>query len=289
MNFETNATPAEGGRGPPGVPRVDPGLPLTVAHCRHGDAEFELGGDDPIGVVLVLSSVHLVERWRAGAWCRRPSKVGNITVTDPAEVTKFVVRGQAQVAKLLIPPVQVAEVLGLDRPPNVLARFGEPEPAIGRCARRALVALHEGEGSDRLLLSSIVLQLCAHLVEQPSRAQGRAIGGLSNGQLRRVKELIESQASAPVASSPSLGELAAEANLSVHHFAREFRRSVGSTPYKYMLRRRLDRAQHLVVQSGLSLAQVGVLSGFASPAHFSDRFRREMGVSPGALRRAVRR
>lgn len=288
MIFETNANRAVGTSGWHGR-HVDPSLPLTIAHCRHGDGEFELGGDDPIGVVLVLSSVHLAERWRAGAWSRRPSRVGNITVTDPCEVTRFAVRGQANVVKLLIPQTQAAAALGLDRLPNVVARFGDPEPAIGRCARRALVALHQGEGSDLLLLSSIALRLCSHLVEQPLRAQGRAVGGLSGGQMRRVKEMIESRASAPVASSPSLGELAAEANLSMHHFAREFRRSTGSTPYGYMLRRRLDCAQQLVVQSGLRLAQVGVLSGFPSPAHFSDRFRREMGVSPGALRRAAQR
>lgn len=132
------------------------------------------------------------------------------------------------------------------------------------------------------------MEISRTLVEQPSRGTSRAVGGLSRRQLRRVKELIESRVSAPVASSPSLGELGAEAGLSVHHFAREFRRTMGVTPYSYMLRRRLERARWLVIHSTLSMARVGALSGFPSPAHFADRFHREMGVPPGALRRAAR-
>ena len=287
MSILTNAAPSTATPGRADHPRIDPGLPLTIAHYQHGDSELTIGGGDSIDVVLVLSEGQVVERRHAGAWSTRPSRVGNITVVDPDEETRFVVRGRANVMKLFLPRAPMAAALGLDRPPGVAARFGQPEPAIGRCARQALVALHQGQGADTLLLSSIALRLSAHLVEQPPRAQGRAIGGLSGGQLRRVKELIESMASAPVASSPSLGELAAEANLSVFHFAREFRHSVGHTPYGYMLQRRLDRAQHMVVRSRLPLARVGMLSGFPSPAHFSDRFRREMGVSPGALRRAA--
>ena len=55
-----------------------------------------------------------------------------------------------------------------------------------------------------------------------------------------------------------------------------------------MLRRRLEHARQLVLNSGLPLAHIGTLSGFPSTAHFADRFYREMGASPGALRRAAR-
>lgn len=289
MHLLTNSTRKTGTSYSSNIPRVDPSLPLTIAHWRHGDTEVAIGGDDTAGVVLVLSEGQTVERFQGGVWSHRPSRLGNITVTDPEEVTKFAMRGQSNVVKLFMPMANLAAAAGLSRHPHVIPRFGDPEPELGRCAQRALVALHEGDGSDPLLLSSIAMRLSMRLTEQPSFGSNRAIGGLAPWQLRRVEELIEARASAPIASSPSLSELAAEVDLSLHHFAREFRRTTGVTPYAYMLRRRLDRARQLIIHSRLSLARIGILTGFPSAAHFTSRFHREMGVPPGALRRAAQR
>ncbi len=287
MSLLTNAHQEASPSCPPSTPHADPSLPLTIAHWRHGDAEVTLGGEDAACLMLVLSDGQVAERWRAGTWSRKPSRLGNITVIDPDEMTKFAMHGQFNVVKLFVPMHSLAAAAGLNRRPNVNPRFGGPEPELARCAQRALVALHNGAGPDPLLLSSIVTQLHTHLIEQPQSGSAWAVGGLSRRQLRRVQELIEACASAPIASSPSLSDLAAEANLSLHHFAREFRRSTGVTPYAYMLRRRLDRARHLVIQSSHSFAHIGTWSGFPSAAHFTNRFHREMGVSPGALRRAA--
>ena len=260
---------------------------LKVAHLRHRDTELVSGGDDIAWLTLVLSDKQIVERNTRGVWSRRPSKVGVVTVTNPDELTRITIRGEAKVARLFVPISNLADVFGINQRPNVKARFNEQEPRLERCVQRALVAWHQGNHMDPLLSSSIALVLSNAIIESPFQGDSRAAGGLSRRQLRRVEELIESRSSAPVASSPSLSELAAEAGLSVHHFAREFRRTTGATPYAYTLRRRLDRARALVVGSRTPLAQIGTVSGFPSAAHFSERFHREMGVTPGALRRAT--
>ena len=262
-------------------------IPLTIDHSRHGDAEFSVGGGDAAWLVLIISEGQTAERKVAGVWSHRVARVGLVTVTNPDELTQFSIRGQANVARLLIPLSSIASQMESQSRLNVKARFEETEPNLERCAKRALVAMRQGRAVDPLFSSSLMLDLSRTLVEQPLRGDARAIGGLSRRQLRRVEELIESRVSAPVATNPSLSELAAHADLSVHHFAREFHRTTGATPYGYMLRRRLERARRLVVASVIPLARVGALAGFSSPAHFADRFRREMGVSPSALRRAA--
>ena len=260
---------------------------MTIAHWRHGDAEYAKGGGGFLDVVLVLSECQTVERLLGGVWSHRPSRVGNITVVDPEESTRFVIRGQAEIVKLFVPLALFTEATGQERRSAVIARFGEPAAELERCAQRALVALHDGEGSDPLLLSSIALRLLNGSIDGAGKPAGPAVGGLARRQLRRVRELIDASVAAPIARTPSLKQLAAEANLSMFHFAREFHRTTGSTPYAYVLRRRLDRARKLVLQTDLPLGRVGLLTGFPSPAHFADRFHREMGVAPGALRRAV--
>ena len=102
-----------------------------------------------------------------------------------------------------------------------------------------------------------------------------------------MKELIASRLTEPGHSSPSLGEMAAEVNLSPHHFACEFRRTVGSPPHAYMLRQRLEAARSLLAYSHLPVSEVASRTGFLYSAHLADWFRREMGVAQSVFRRVV--
>lgn len=115
-----------------------------------GDAEFTAGGDDTACLVLILSEEQIAERKNRGVWSHRPSKPGLVTVTDPDELMKFSIRGQANVSKLFVPVTNRADAAGLNRRPIVRSRFIEREPVLERCAQRALVALHEGDGADLL-------------------------------------------------------------------------------------------------------------------------------------------
>lgn len=216
-------------------------------------------------------------------------RIGSVGVTDPEQVTRLTLQGRTDVFQLVVPLREVVSAVGSLRSPRIRPRFHEPEPELERCMASAFVALHEQGLPDPLLLSSIAQRLSLCLIGgAPRNPESRATGGLAPRQLRRVEELITARASESMVTSPTLAELAAEAGLSVSHFAREFHRTIGQSPYAYMLRRRIELARNLVACSNTPLAEVGRKSGFSSPAHFADRFRREMGVTPGALRRAMR-
>lgn len=74
--------------------------------------------------------------------------------------------------------------------------------------------------------------------------------------------------------------LAAVADLSPYHFARAFKRSVGSSPHRYVLRRRIERAKYHLAAGELSLAAVALACGFGSQSHFSAHFRAATGLTP---------
>jgi AraC-like DNA-binding protein len=59
-----------------------------------------------------------------------------------------------------------------------------------------------------------------------------------------------------------------------------------TSPYRYLLMRRLDRARHLM-RSGVSLAEAAAASGFADQSHMSRQFKKAYGVSPGRWQRAT--
>lgn len=84
---------------------------------------------------------------------------------------------------------------------------------------------------------------------------------------------------------PLLAKISA---MSVHHFARRFKETVGVSPHTYVVRRRIDRARHMLLCGKSRLADVAAACGFSSQAHLTTVFRRELGVTPGEYRRAFR-
>jgi AraC-like DNA-binding protein len=75
-------------------------------------------------------------------------------------------------------------------------------------------------------------------------------------------------------------ELEQAAGLSRWELARQFRRCLGTSPYRYQLQRRLERARALI-QRGTGLAQAALEAGFADQAHLTRHFRRGYGMPPG--------
>jgi AraC family transcriptional regulator len=92
-----------------------------------------------------------------------------------------------------------------------------------------------------------------------------------------------------MAPSPTLGQLAGAACLSVNHFIQAFRQQTGVTPHGHVVLRRLERGISLLKRPDKSVAEVADDVGFATPAHFVATFRRTMGVTPGAFQTALLR
>jgi AraC family transcriptional regulator len=107
---------------------------------------------------------------------------------------------------------------------------------------------------------------------------------LSPPKLRRVIDFIE----AHLQESIGLDDLAEAAGLSPNHFLRVFKLATGETPYHFLRARRLERARRLLAEDAMPLAELALECGFANQAHFTAAFSRELGISPGRYRRAVR-
>ncbi|WP_170936947.1 MULTISPECIES: helix-turn-helix domain-containing protein [Rhodomicrobium] len=112
----------------------------------------------------------------------------------------------------------------------------------------------------------------------------RASGGLPPSIQRRVCEHIDANLEARI----ELAELAEIANLSRCHFAYAFKRSLGETPHRYVMSRRLEKARALLAETEMPLAEIAIAAGFADQSHFSRCFRDVFGLSPSQFRRSQR-
>src|SRR5215475_3466873 len=108
----------------------------------------------------------------------------------------------------------------------------------------------------------------------------QAWGGLSPGAMRRVREYVEVH----LGESIDLSMLAGIAGLSVHHFARQFKQSARVTPHVYLTLKRVERAQEMLVQTEMSLAEIAIAVGFFDQGHLARHFRHLLGKTPREFR-----
>lgn len=150
------------------------------------------------------------------------------------------------------------------------------------------VALGEAEAMPgRLVWESCGVLLVHHLLRVAGTDRGRvaARGGLAGWQIRRTTDYV----AAHLAENIGLTELAAIAGLSPFHFARAFKQSVGDPPHRYQTRRRIERACELLATTEMPVIDVAAAVGFEAPQTLTRLFRRELGMTPSAYRRDVRR
>jgi AraC-like DNA-binding protein len=105
------------------------------------------------------------------------------------------------------------------------------------------------------------------------------------GNEPRAVAVVRAYIEAHFAERITLPTLADVAGLSPFHLIRVFRRAAGVPPHAYLESVRIQQAQRLLMR-GTAPAQVAYAVGFSSQSHFSSRFLRTIGVTPGRYRSA---
>jgi transcriptional regulator GlxA family with amidase domain len=81
-----------------------------------------------------------------------------------------------------------------------------------------------------------------------------------------------------------VARLARVSAVSEAHFARSFKEAFGLPPHRYLLTRRIERAQALLRDTDLPIAEIAFGTGWKSLGTFGRTFRDVTGTSPGELR-----
>lgn len=148
-------------------------------------------------------------------------------------------------------------------------------------------ALNESLRNERSSAEACLqrVQAMLHGVESTSSQQpaGKAVrSGLAPWQVRRVLAHVDANLGSTIRNK----DLAAVARLSTFHFAVAFRNSIGQSPHEHVIHRRIERAQGLMLSTHRSLSDIAAECGLADQAHLTRLFRRIVGESPAAWRRA---
>ena len=180
---------------------------------------------------------------------------------------------------------EVAAEAGLGSP-ELIERFAFEDSFLRQATRMLANELREPQAAGDLFADSTAHAIALHLLRthcSVHRRQQRISGGLSPTQVRRVRALVGEDLAAPL----TLQDLAAAAGVSRAHFARGFQRATGVSPHRYVTDCRLAYTRTLLASSDLSVAEIAHAVGFSSQSHFTQIFRRHVGVTPTAYRAAL--
>lgn len=128
---------------------------------------------------------------------------------------------------------------------------------------------------EPLKLDETVEEIAAALLDHAGAPQARP-GRLAQAEVLRACDFLRENLSRQVSSA----ELEAVTGLDRFTLARQFRHLLGTSPHRYLVMRRLERAKGLIT-AGENLAEVACASGFADQAHLNRHFKKALGMTPG--------
>jgi AraC-like DNA-binding protein len=216
---------------------------------------------------------------------------GSVRLNEPGLAMRGIFRGSYDVLHLHVPNEMIAEYAksecGQIRTTPLIGDRPVVNAVIERLAHSLIHAEALGGTLGHSYVDGISLAITAQLLGGSSDgapAPRPRVSGLSKWRLKRATEYIAANLSEPI----SLADIAAAAGLSRMHFAAQFRVATGLRPHEYLLQRRIERAQELLLSSHLPLVDIAFDVGFKTQAHFTTVFSRVVGETPNVWRQRNR-
>lgn len=251
----------------PGLDRIDAFF-AAHAYDPHRHDTYALG--------LTLSGVQSFDYRGA----RADSTAGHAIVLYPDETHdgRAGVAGGFRYRMLYLEPRLIRDALGRRARCLPFVRHAVlRDPRLVAALRLALDDL--SRPLESLELDQAVLGVAEALLALDASAQGRKDTASCAVAVERARAFLDAHVTRVVASE----ELEAATGLDRYTLARQFRRRLGTSPYRYLTMRRLDQARaHM--RAGESLAEAAIASGFADQSHMTRQFHRAYGLTPGRWR-----
>jgi AraC-like DNA-binding protein len=252
-----------------------PGAVDRVEACFAGPA-FSPHRHDRYAIGITLTGVQQFD-YRGAT---RNSLPGGLVVLHPDELHD----GRAGDARpfryrtAYVAPADIRTMLGSSALP-----FVEGGVSANPRLRRAVLALLADLEVPLagLELQDMLYDLAMGLEQASGQARAAAIA--DSVAAARARDFIEAQLDMAL----SLGDLEAATGQCRWQLSRDFRAMFGTSPYRYLILRRLDRARKMML-AGQSLAEAALGGGFADQSHFSRTFKRTFGLTPNLWRVAAR-
>jgi len=169
---------------------------------------------------------------------------------------------------------------------NVFVATGPHVTASGGTATADLM-LHIIERHHGLDLATAVADQMVYTAVREASAEQRVSlqsrNGMRNSHLAKAIGIMQNTIADPI--SPT--QIAENLGISSRQLERLFGKLLNTSPKKYHMEMRLERARHLLIQTESSITDVAFACGFESTGHFARVYKSAFGVSPSAQRNRI--
>jgi AraC family transcriptional regulator len=269
---QKDRSPGEASR----VRRIEAGGFTVTEGIHHDGSELPWHHHETPTICFVLRG-GFTELWRGGSIACTSSTM-KITPAGERHWDQFS-RGDVRGLLIEANDSQVAAI----RPYSAVLdeRLSFQGGLLSGIAWRVYDELRRGDATAPLAIEGLLLELTA----TASRLQEPRAGG---DRRPRWLEYAREQIHLDLGARPSLSGLAQSVGVHPVTLARAFRRAFGCTVGEYVRTLRIERAVEQLAQTDLSLAEIALAAGFSDQSHFSNLFRRHIGLSPFRFRQIVR-
>ncbi|HEX7273394.1 MAG TPA: AraC family transcriptional regulator [Casimicrobiaceae bacterium] len=262
---------------------------IVVEVFRARNVDFLAQYSEHVVSMLLRGPIDLLQG-REGHVQQRIMHAGDIIVTPMGEPKRLRHRDEAEILKLRIAPsfleglVDDADVP--ERGVQLLDNFGTRDPYIEGIAR-ALLAESRAPGlASQTYVESLCNQLGVHLLRQYSsfrKTGANSPARLARHKLERATDYINDN----LREDLTLETISRTLSMSPYHFAHVFKQTVGLTPHRYVVERRMERAKSLLQETTLPIVEIAQQVGYSNQSHFSTVFHRLTGRTPRRYRHDV--
>ncbi len=158
--------------------------------------------------------------------------------------------------------------------------FGYLASSLAQLVEVARRELEHDREAARASLATVSTLLRSEIERLSGSRSSRSLG-LAGWQIARVRAFIDKNLSRTIHTQ----DLCAVARRSPAHFSRSFKLTFGEPPHAYVVRRRLEKACHLMLTTSASLSEIALSVGFSDQAHLCRLFKQAFGQSPASWRR----
>lgn len=266
--------------------------PIAISRVQAGPCRTRLMAPEPgFAVHIYMSPLSRLDGWIDGHHTRFPPiNTGDVTLMDleASPIAQF-----HQPADFLRVQISRRTLHDLaydfgQRPPDGLRTVlgGVHDPILLSLSRALAARADDFDFNDQLFSDHVALAFYGQIVRTYADgwAPTRSAGGLAPWQSRRACDLMASD----LRGGLTLADIAQACGVSVSHFLRAFRRTMGVPPHKWLMNERVRRAKELLRWSKLSLSEVALACGFTDQSHLTRVFRGAVGQTPGLWKRGAR-
>jgi len=276
---------------PPGHPQAESQSRILATRWQAIDTKpLEFSSETPedrhvVKIILKASDIRLSVNGKTVH--NGMAMPGMFHVTTPGTKACCLFRGPYDNLHLHVPNRLIAEYardIAIDQTAPLVSKVAlKRDHMIEHLGRVLLGADQIGTALRRHFADCISMAIVTRLLTSVNSAPAARpnVAELVQWRLKRAMEFFE----ANLGKSVSTADIASVVGLTEMHFAAQFRAATGLRPHEYMLRRRIERAQEMLLGNKMSLVDIALSVGFQTQSHFTVVFHRFVGQPPHAWRR----